>query len=297
MTTEKYRRLLPILALGTLLPAVLHAQENQIVYEIQSRYQLITVRDTANGYRQLIFDGRFDGTDAIQSEMNLSNPLELTLSYSRHIMTALPVAAKVRRILIVGLGGACMQRYLHKLLPEATIETAELDPEILAVAANYFYFKEDARQIVHLGDGREFIEKTKNKYDILFLDAFSALSIPYRLTTQEFLKSVRGRLADGGIVCANLWDGESSFPDMVKTYSTVFPELHLIKCGYSGNSILIAMQDEKKITVKGWMEKADAFEKAYPTGLNLSSLIETGAAEKVEISPNAVVLLDKTGKH
>ncbi len=37
--------------------------------------------------------------------------------------------------LIVGLGGACMQRYLYKLLPEATIETAELDPEIRKIAA------------------------------------------------------------------------------------------------------------------------------------------------------------------
>jgi len=287
------RRVLLALALGALLSLPVRAQESQVVYEVQSQYQLITVVDTVNGYRQLIFDGRFEGADAIQSEMNLANHDELTLSYSRHIMTALPVVEKPKRILIVGLGGACMQRYLHKLLPDATIETAELDPAIREVATTFFFFKEDQRQIVHLGDGRKFIEDSKDKYDIIFLDAFSATSIPYMLTTQEFLKAVKGHLADGGVACANLWDEEADYLDMVKTYSTVFPELHVVECAYSGNSILLALPNQVGLTVQSWMDKAEAFEKTRPTGLNLPQLIQRGAAEKTEIPANARVLLDK----
>jgi spermidine synthase len=289
-----FRRLLLTLTLSAVLSPVLPAQEGQVVYEVRSLYQLITVRDTANGYRQLIFDGRFDGSDSIQSEMNLANSDELTLSYSRHIMTALPVAEKIRRILIVGLGGACMQRYLYKLLPDAVIETAELDPEIRAVAARYFFFKEDRRQIVHLGDGRVFLEKSKEKYDIIFLDAFSALSIPYRLATQEFLEVVRDHLADGGVACANLWDGEADYYDMVKTYAATFPEVRVVKCAYSGNSILLALPGRMELSVPAWMNKAEAFEKMRSTGLNLPQLIERGAAEKTYIPEYAKVLRDKT---
>ena len=281
------------MALVPLLSLPAKAQEKQVVYEVQSQYQLITVLDTPNGYRQLIFDGRFDGSDAIQSEMNLANHDELTLSYSRHIMVALPMVEKLRRILIVGLGGACMQRYLYKLLPDATIETAELDPVVREVATTFFFFKEDERQIVHLGDGRKFIEDSKDKYDIIFLDAFSAVSIPYMLTTQEFLKAVKDHLAVGGIVCANLWDGEADYPDILKTYSTVFPELHVVKCAYSGNSILLALPNKTGLTIKAWMDKAEAFEKTHPTGLNLSQLIERGAAEQTDIPASARVLRDK----
>jgi spermidine synthase len=288
------RWLLFALTMGVLLPAPLKGQEQRIVYEVQSSYQFITVRDTANGHRQMIFDGRFDGSDAIQSEMNLANYEELTLAYSRHIMTALPLADKLRRILIVGLGGACMQRYLRRLLPDLTIETSELDPEIRNVAARFFFFKEDDRQIVHLGDGRTFIESSKDKYDIIFLDAFSAVSIPYRLATQQFLTAVRERLADGGVACANLWDGEVDYPDMLKTYSAVFAELHLVKCAYSGNSILVALPGKRELTVKGWMEKAEAFDKKHPTGLNLPQLIERGAGDKMVIPANAKVLVDKS---
>jgi hypothetical protein len=82
----------------------------------------------------------------------------------------------------------------------------------------------------------------------------------------------------------------------VKTYSTVFPEIHLVKCGYSGNSILVALPEKPELTVRGWMEKAEAFEKKYPTGLNLPALLEAGAAQTVDISPGARILLDKDGK-
>ncbi len=275
------------------LSAPVAGQENQVVYEARSRYQLITVLDTAEGRRQLIFDGRFDGTDAIQSEVDLSNPDELTLSYTRHIMTVLPMIEKPRRILIVGLGGASMQRYLHKLLPEATIETAEIDPEIRSVAGTYFFFKEDGRQIVHLGDGRAFIERSKDKYDLIFLDAFSATSIPYHLTTREFFAAVKDRLAEGGVACANLWDAEADFDDILKTYSVVFPELHLVKCASSGNTILLALPRKAAWTLQGWEDRAEAFEKAHPTGLNLARLIAHGATLNAQAPENARIRSDK----
>jgi len=281
-------------ALCVLWPArPVAAQEAQIVYEVRSQYQLITVQDTANGSRQLIFDGRFDGTDAIQSEMNLASPDELMLSYAQHIMTALPLVSKPRRILVVGLGGACIQRYLRRLLPDATIETAELDPEIRDVAAKYFSFKEDARQIVHVGDGRGFIERSKDKYDVIFLDAFSATSIPYHLTTREFLLALRNRVAEGGVVAANLWDGETSYWDQVRTYAEIFPDLRVVKCAGSGNSIVLAMPAKRDLTVQAWADKAAAFEKARPTGLDLPHLILRGAAEKTSIPEYARVLADK----
>ena len=79
------------------------------------------------------------------------------------------------RILVVGLGGACIQRFLHDRLPNAIIESVELDPVVRDVARQFFAFKEDDRQIVHIADGRDFIEKNDQRYDLIMLDAFSAL--------------------------------------------------------------------------------------------------------------------------
>ena len=190
-----------------------------------------------------------------------------------------------------------MQRYLRRLLPDATIETAEIDPEIRDVATRFFFFKEDDRQIVHVGDGRRFIENATAKFDLIFLDAFSATSIPYMLTTQEFLQAVRARLAPGGVVCANLWDEQADYPEILKTYSTVFPELHVVKCASSGNSILVALPEKAGLTVAAWVAKAESFEKARPTGLNLPQLIARGAAADTRIPAGAKVRFDRDARH
>jgi hypothetical protein len=42
------------------------------------------------------------------------------------------------------------------------------------------------------------------------------------------------------------------------------------------------------------MEKAEAFDKKHPTGLNLPQLIERGAGDKMVIPANAKVLVDKS---
>jgi spermidine synthase len=288
------RKLLFALALCAILAPLARPQNGQVVYELQSEYQFITVLDTANGYRDLIFDGKFDGSDAIQSEMKLSDRYELTLPYVRHIMAALPLVKNPQHILIIGLGGASMQRYLYRLLPDAKIETAELDPAVIKVATSYFFYKEDARQIAHLGDGRKFIENSKDKYDIIFLDAFSATSIPYPLSTQQFLKAIKDHLTPGGVVCANLWEILPEYRDMLKTYTTVFAELHILTCANSGgNVILVANSNKAGLTKQSWADKARTFEKAHPTGLDLPRLIEGSIASALPDFSKAKVLLDK----
>jgi len=284
------RLLLPLTLCALLLPLETAAQG--VVYDVQSQYQRITVVDTSGGYRRLLFDTGTDGADAIQSEMNLANPDELTLPYARYTIAALPAADQLRRILVVGLGGASIQRFLRKLLPDATIETAELDPEVRSVAAKFFFFREDAKQVVHLGDGRAFIERSKDKYDAVILDAFSATSIPRHLTTREFLEAVRDRVAEGGVVAANLWGSDAGYWDMVKTYAAVFPAWHVLNCAGAGNNILVARPSKADFGVKAWAAKAAAFEKTHPTALDLPELISNGA-DSDTIPEHARVLSDK----
>jgi spermidine synthase len=287
------RRLFLMVALAAVLATLLWAQRSNAIYEVKSRYQTIVVWDSPDGLRrELLFDPKWDGTDAIQSEMDKRDTNKLVLDYAQYMIASTPLVDKPKRILIVGLGGACIQRYLHKLLTDTVIETAELDPVVLDVAKKYFNLTEDNRQKVHIGDGRAFIEKSKDKYDIIMLDAFSATSIPYMLATQEFLKSVKEHLTAGGIVSANLWSNQTDYGNMLKTYQTLFPELHVLPCRLPWtNHILVAMPTVQKLTVDKWKEKASAFDKAHPTGLKLTEFIDRHIAPA--IPTNAKVILDK----
>jgi spermidine synthase len=278
---------------ASLLLILLGCQSHRIVHQVRSPFQLVTVVDTLHGFRRLIFDGRLDGSDPIQSEMNLSKPHDLTLSYTRAMMAALPLANHQRRILLIGLGGASMQKFLHDLLPEAVLETVEIDPEVIRIARKFFGFETDDNQIVHVGGGRAFIENSNKQYDIIFLDAYGPKSIPYSLATKEFLEAVRDRLAEGGVVCSNLLSGNPRFWDMVKTYTVVFPELHLIKPPRTGNAILFAPLDRLDLTAEVWAREAAAFEEEHPTGLNLPTLIRGHTEDRMRIPDRAEILRDK----
>lgn len=288
----RFFALLSVVACLVMGSLVLAQQQGELIYDVKSQYQRITVWDT-NGYRQLIFDVKWDGTDAIQSEMKKDDPTALTLSYAKHMVASVPLAGKPKRILVVGLGGACIERYLHKLLPETRIDTVELDPEVLNVARKYFNLKEDDRQFVFVSDGRKFLEQSKDKYDIIMLDAFSATSIPYSLATKEFLEVCKNHLNEGGLVAANLWYAESNYPSMVKTYDAVFAEWRVVKCSDSTNAILTAFPTKRELTKEKWMEIAAEFDKTSKTGLNLPLLLDKGFEKETKIPPTAKVLLDK----
>lgn len=276
-----------------LLPFLLGCQRFRIVHQVRSPLQLVTVVDTPQGFRRLILDGLLDGTDPIQSEMNLSRPRDLSLSYTRAMMAALPLADHQRRILLIGLGGASMQKFLRDLLPETVLETVEIDPEVVRVARKFFGFETDDQQVVHVGDGRSFIENSNKRYDIIFLDAYGHDSIPYSLATQEFLEAVRDRLTEGGVVCSNLLPENPRFWDMVKTYAEVFSEMRLIKPPRSSNAILFAPLDKPGLTVEVWARKAAAFDEKHFTGLDLSLLIHGHTEDRVRIPDRAEVLRDK----
>jgi spermidine synthase len=284
-----------IVAAGVVPSMVWGQGTSRVVHRVKSEYQEITVIDTPNGFRQMLFDAKMDGRDAIQSEMKKSMPNELTLAYSRHMMTALPLVArpqKNEKVLVIGLGGACMQRFLYELLPQSTIESAELDPAVLEVAKGFFGLVLDERQKVSVGDGRKFIESAQEKYDLILLDAFSATSIPYALATREFLEMCKGRLREGGVVCANLWSSLPEYNDMLKTYEAVFPEWHLLRCGGgSSNVILLAFNEKRGLTREKWAQMGKEYEKSHGVGLPLGRMIEDGWMEPRP--GTGKVLLDK----
>ncbi len=278
---------------AALLLILFGCQSLRIVHQVRSPFQLVSVVDTPNGFRRLIFDGRLDGSDPIQSEMNLSKPHDLVLAYTQAMMAALPLADHRRRILLIGLGGASMQKFLRDLLPEAVLETVEIDPEVVRIARKFFGFEPGDNQVIHVEGGRAFIENSNTRYDIVFLDAYGPKSIPYSLATKEFLEAVRDRLAEGGVVCSNLLSGNPRFWDMVKTYTEIFPELRLIKPPGTGNAILFAPLDRPGLTPEVWARLAAAFEKEHPTGLNLPMLIRRRTQDRLRIPGRAEVLRDK----
>ncbi len=240
-----------LLALLALL--ALARTDRTVLYEKASAYNTVVVTQE-DGLRVL----RFERHGARQSVVKLGKPEHLELPYTRLALVGLALSEESRRFLVVGLGGGSLPMFLRKHYPEATIESAEIDPEVVDVAKKFFGFREDLRMIAHVADGRQFIETSRQPYDVIFLDAFGSDSIPVHLTTEEFLRAVRRAVKPGGVVVSNLWDRRLNplYDSMVRTYQEVFEEVLVLSVRSRANMILLALPREQPLRREELVELA-----------------------------------------
>src|SRR3990172_6876243 len=98
------------------------------------------------------------GGDAIQSSIRLSRPDELALDYTRAMMAFLLFRPLPRAVLMIGLGGGSMARYIHQRMPGTRTTVVEINAKVLAAARSLFHFPaDDARLKVEIACGADYI--------------------------------------------------------------------------------------------------------------------------------------------
>lgn len=153
---------------------------------------------------------------------------------------------------MIGLGGGSISMYISRFIPDARIDTVDIDPVVIELAKKYFGIRETEKVRYFAADGRGFVEQAKEKYDLILLDAYDGGTVPSHLMTMEFYELVKQRLAPGGAVAANLHDGTKLYARSLLTMQKVFGAIELYP---SGRGEVIA------IGVNGPMADADVLKK------------------------------------
>ncbi|OHB71134.1 MAG: hypothetical protein A2V70_14320 [Planctomycetes bacterium RBG_13_63_9] len=237
----------------------------------------------------------FEKGGARQSVVKVGDPGHIELPYARAMLAGLALVEKPERMLVVGLGGGTIPGFLHKHYPRATIDAVDIDPDVVTVARKYFGFRDDATLHAYVDDGRRFIEKSPGRYDVIFLDAFGSESIPYHLTTREFLQAVRRALTPQGIAVANVWSSYSNplYDSMVQTYQDVFQELHVLDVSGAGNKILLALPRKEQITRNQLARRAQEVSRQKHFRFDLGKLVTYGHQYPATQPSSGHVLTDK----
>ncbi|HEY6643993.1 fused MFS/spermidine synthase [Povalibacter sp.] len=198
------------------------ADSQKLLHSERSLYREVLVYESS-GIRCICFTrncrvGR-------QTCMDTRRPDRFALNYTRMMLGALYLQPQPRSILIIGLGGGTLPRALMKVLPEAKIDTVEIDPAVVRVAKQYFDFSPDSRVTVAEQDGRVFVKRAireQRQYDLIMLDAFDHEYIPEHLLTREFLSEVKTLLTPGGVLAANTFSSSGLYDHESVTYAAVF---------------------------------------------------------------------------
>jgi spermidine synthase len=259
--------------------------ESQIVHKKGSEYPDIASKSTIsftskfNGTVIVIDDGVYrtlkfasESNSATQSKVYLKDKNKLLFNYTicstlGFVLFREPTK-EINNVLMIGLGGGSLPRFIKKYFPQANIDNVEIDPLIADIAKKYFFVEEKNGFNVYVEDGRKYIERINKRYDVIILDAFgSDNEIPLQLTSQEFLIHVKSRLSLQGIVITNFINHDQrKYESIAATYRSVFK--HVMRFNLDEfnktNIIIISFDDESKnFELKEFIRRADEFSKFF----------------------------------
>ena len=210
-----------------------------------------------------------------ESAVNLVDADDLPMLYARTVGLAAIYPQDIKRVLVLGLGGGAVPLYLARFLPDATVDSVEVDPGVIEAAKKYFGLRETERFHLIEGDGRIYLNRHSEKYDIIVLDAFSGSYIPFHMMTKEFYQLVREHLAPHGVVAINILPSVKVYDSNVRTLKLVFDNLDFFDSGdktvEESNVIVFGRLDAA--SEEQQRQQAAAAQQRYKFHFDLSQLI------------------------
>ena len=207
--------------------------------KVESGYFCIRVQSDPGGFRRsLVLD------DLTHSYVDVRDPRYLGLPYTRVLAGAVNAQARPEEslaVLHVGGGAFALPRYLAVTRPGSVNKVIEIDPAVVDTARSDFALRTGPRLRVEVGDARLVVRRERpNSYDFVVGDAFSSRSVPWHLTTTQFLEQVRHVLRPRGAYLMNVIDGRQRFVRAeAATLQRVFPHVALLELPGSANHILV----------------------------------------------------------
>jgi len=260
-----------------------------LLFEGQTISGLTRVTQDVDGIRTLRF-GRHGPRQSVVKKGDLDY---LGLPYAKSAMIGLAFTQQIDRILVLGAGAGNIPMFLRKYYSNSQIDVIDIDPQIIALAKQYFNFLEDRCLHAYAKDGREFIENVQKPYDLIFLDAYTAAGIPMHLATQEFLLALKKALKPSGAIVTNMWSTPKVNPlykSMLRTYQEVFQEVYTLRVPAAGNKIVIALPRLRGLLLNSIARRAQEISAQKRLPFELSEVLQPGLIKLIDLQESWVLL-------
>ncbi|MCH5266839.1 MAG: fused MFS/spermidine synthase [Lachnospiraceae bacterium] len=219
--------------------------ESDLVYEGESIYNYLQVREDDDAV-YLSTNVLFGVQSVYQKEDTLTG------MYYDYAMAAPLMTGKKPSdcsVLILGMGTGTYSTQCEKYYGEMDIEGVEIDKDITGLARDYFNLAEKTPVTTY--DGRAYLQAVDRQYDVIMVDAYQDITIPFQMSTVEFFTMVRNHLKENGVMVVNMnmrGKEEGSINQyLADTISSVFSEVYTVDVEYSTNRELFASQNKDMI--------------------------------------------------
>ena len=183
------------------------------------------------------------GSDTVQSSMKLDDPYELVLSYTRAMMAFLLFRPRPEHVLMIGLGGGSLPKFVHRYLPTTRTTVIETEPKVIAVARQYFHVPpDDERLAVEVAEGGAWVASHPNSCDVLMVDGYDGNEQVPELCSVDFYAHARAALSDEGVLVVNLWSSDSRYDAYLQRIESVFEAVVCVPAERRGNVAVLAFR-------------------------------------------------------
>jgi len=200
-------------------------RELGVVFQKDGVYEKITIKNDVwlgQPVRSLM-------QDKSSSAAMYLNSSDLVYDYTKYYALYQLFNLNPKRAFIIGGGAYSIPKALLQDTPDVIIDVTEIEPELFPLARQYFNLADDPRLHNYTQDGRYFLKRTDQKYDVMVSDVYySFFSIPVQFTTKEFFDLAKSKLETDGVFVGNFaGDLRQVSPSFIlsemKTFKEVFP--------------------------------------------------------------------------
>lgn len=222
--------------------------QNDLTYEGESVYNYLQV--SSDDKKVVLSTNVLFGVQSIYMKEH-----GLTGMYYDYAMAApLMVEDKAvsdMEVLILGMGTGTYATQCQKYFGDMSVEGVEIDEKITDLSREYFFLPDSVKVTTY--DGRAFLNGVDKKYDVIMVDAYQDITIPFQMSSAEFFTLVKEHLNENGVMVVNMnmrGKGEGSINQYLSdTIASVFSEVHTVDVKNSTNRELFASNNPRMLDI------------------------------------------------
>ncbi len=217
--------------------------ENDITLEDESIYNYLQVQETDRSV--ILSTNVLFGVQSILMKNAKLTGMYYDYALAAPFLAGLPQKDSSGSILVLGLGTGTFAKYCSEYFKDVSIEGVEIDEKIAKLATEYFDLPESVDVSVY--DGRSYLAASEKKYDVIMVDAYQDITIPFQMSSVEFFSEVQKHLTDNGVMVVNMnmkSKAKNSINDyLCDTIGSVFQNVYTIPVQGGTNCEVFAFQN------------------------------------------------------
>jgi spermidine synthase len=204
----------------------------------------LAVLDVPRGgdVRRCLVSVASDGLVTQQSAMSLARPEKLVFDYEKVMALAVVAVPRPKTVLLLGLGGGAMARFLARYMPDCALTLVERDPTVVKLARRYFHID----HAVELADAASFVRATTVKFDAILVDLYGSQG--FNAPQIEFWEHCAAALGPKGCLAINWADGrhkEFYRPHARRADALATRSFYLAPRGFKDNVVQLCSADPR----------------------------------------------------